>query len=92
MGILIRKKLAYKPGKFYIKIYITSKFNEKDTDQILAGSQPSEPIPKCEADISLLVYVVVSKFVDHLPEYRLQQIFKREQVLIPPSTMNGFLL
>ena len=32
--------------------------------------------------------IAVSKFVDHLPEHRIQQMLKREQVAIPPSTMN----
>ncbi|MBK9962864.1 MAG: transposase [Saprospiraceae bacterium] len=45
---------------------------------------------KCEADVSLLAHIVVAKFVDHLPEYRQQQIFKREGVIIAPSTMNGW--
>ena len=33
-------------------------------------------------------HIAVSKFVDHLPEHRIQQMLKREQVAIPPSTMN----
>lgn len=90
IGKLIRQKLAYKPGKFYIKKLITPKYKSAKTEQIIVGEQPSEPIPKCEADISLLTYTVVSKFVDHLPEFRLQQIFKRDGVNIPPSTMNGW--
>ena len=90
IGELVRQKLAYTPGKFYIKKLITPKYKSAKTDQIIVGEQPSEPIPKCEADISLLTYIVVSKFVDHLPEYRLQQIFKRDGVNIPPSTMNGW--
>jgi transposase len=55
------------------------------------GEQPSERIAKCEADLSLLSYIVVSKYVDHLPEYRQQKIFKRDGVIIPPSTMNGWV-
>ncbi|MBK9737033.1 MAG: transposase [Saprospiraceae bacterium] len=43
------------------------------------------PILKCGADVSLLAHIVVAKFVDHLPEYRQQQIFKREGVIIAPS-------
>ena len=90
IGNLEREKLGYKPGEFFIKKIITPKYKCSDTDRITVGEQPSEPIPKCEADLSLLSYIVVSKFVDHLPEYRLQQIFKRDGVVIPPSTMNGW--
>ena len=90
IGHLQREKLAYKPGSFFIKKLITPKYKNQQTGNIVVGDQPSEPIPKCEADISLLAYIPVSKFVDHLPEYRLQKIFKRDGVVIPPSTMNGW--
>lgn len=90
IGHLQREKLAYKPGEFFIKKLITPKYKNQESGKIVVGEQPSEPIPKCEADLSLLTYIVVSKFVDHLPEYRLQKIFKRDGVVIPPSTMNGW--
>lgn len=90
IGHLQREKLAYKPGEFFIKKLITPKYKNQESGKIIVGDQPSEPIPKCEADISLLAYIPVSKFVDHLPEYRLQKIFKRDGVVIPPSTMNGW--
>ena len=90
IGHLQREKLAYKKGEFYIKKLITPKYKNKQTGKIVVGDQPSEPIPKCEADVSLLAYIPVSKFVDHLPEYRLQKIFKRDGVIIAPSTMNGW--
>lgn len=90
IGHLNREKLAYKPGEFFIKKWITPKYKKQESGEIVVGAQPSEPIPKCEADISLLAYIPVSKFVDHLPEYRMQKIFKRDGVVIPPSTMNGW--
>ncbi|MBK9149458.1 MAG: transposase [Saprospiraceae bacterium] len=52
---------------------------------------PSEALPKCEADESLLAQVVVSKYVDHLPEYRQQQIYKRQGSGNLPSTMNNWV-
>ncbi len=91
IGHLKREKLAYKPGEFFIKKLITPKYKKHQSEEIIVGEQPSEPIPKCEADVSLLSYIVVSKFVDHLPEYRQQKIFKRDGVAIPPSTMNGWI-
>ncbi|MBK9257796.1 MAG: IS66 family transposase [Saprospiraceae bacterium] len=60
-------------------------------DTIVTAAPVEEPIARCEADVSLLAHVLVSKFVDHLPEYRQQQIYKREGVVIPPSTMNGWV-
>ncbi len=91
IGTKIRETLAYTPGEFHIKKEIAKTYKNEKTGSIDSVKFPTHPIPKCEADISLLSYICVSKFVDHLPEYRLQQIFKRDNVVIPPSTMNGWV-
>jgi transposase len=39
------------------------------------------------ATASLLAYILVSKFDDHLPLYRLSEIFARMGVDIPDTTM-----
>jgi transposase len=38
---------------------------------------PYRVLPGCMAACGLLVYLMVSKYCDHLPFYRIQQIFKR---------------
>ncbi|MBK9962854.1 MAG: IS66 family transposase [Saprospiraceae bacterium] len=69
----------------------TPQVQKAGQDAIIIAPPVEEPILKCEADVSLLAHIVVAKFVDHLPEYRQQQIFKREGVIIAPSTMNGWV-
>jgi transposase len=91
IGDEISTKLAYKPGKLYRKNTIRRKYKKANSDQIIIADPVVEPIARCEADVSLLAHITVSKFVDHLPEYRQQQIFKREGVVIPSSTMNGWV-
>ena len=91
IGDEITDKLAKKPGKLFIVRYIRRKYKKAGQDIIITAPAIEEPIAKCEADISLLVDIVVSKFVDHVPEYRQQQIYKREGVVIPSSTMNGWV-
>lgn len=90
IGEAITEKLAYKPGKLYRKRTIRPKYKEVQTQEIKIAELPEAPIDKCEADVSLLAHIMVSKFVDHLPEYRQQQMFKREGVVIPPATMNNW--
>jgi len=90
IGEAITEKLAYKPGKLYRIRYKRPKYKEPKSEEIKIAELPEQPIAKCEADVSLLAYIVVSKFVDHLPEYRLRQMFKRESVVIPPATMNNW--
>lgn len=48
---------------------------------------PSRPIPDSMAGAGLLAYILVSKFDDHLPLYRLNEIFARMGVDIPDSTL-----
>lgn len=48
---------------------------------------PSRPIPGSMATASLLAYILVSKFDDHLPLYRLNEIFARMGADIPDTTL-----
>jgi transposase len=91
IGDEVSEKLAYKPGKLYRIRYIRRKYKKANQDTIITAPPVEEPIARCEADVSLLANVVVSKYVDHIPEYRQQQIYKREGVVIAPSTMNGWV-
>jgi hypothetical protein len=38
----------------------------------------------------MIAHILVSKFVDHLPYYRQSQIFKRQKLHIPDSTIGGW--
>ncbi|EXS68073.1 IS66 family transposase [Sphingobium sp. Ant17] len=48
---------------------------------------PSRPIPGSMAGGSLLAYVLIAKFDDHLPLYRQNEIFARMGADIPRSTL-----
>ena len=56
----------------------------------LIATGPYDPFPKFNAHVSLLAYIFVSKFVDHLPFYRLANILKREGCAIAESTINDW--
>jgi transposase len=55
------------------------------------AAKPQQPIEKGLAGPGLLAYVVTSKMADHLPLYRLEQIFARQQVNISRSTLCGWI-
>jgi transposase len=55
------------------------------------AEKPKQPIEKGMAGPGLLAYVVTSKLADHLPLYRLEQIFSRQQVNISRSTLCGWI-
>ena len=56
-------------------------------ERMVQAPAPSRPIPGNMATVSLLAYILVSKFDDHLPLYRLNEIFARMGADIPDSTM-----
>jgi transposase len=56
-------------------------------EKMVQASAPSRPIPGSMAGGSLLAYVLVSKFDDHLPLYRQNEILARMGADIPRSTL-----
>lgn len=56
-------------------------------EKIIQEPAPSRPIPRGMAGPSLLAFILVSKFDDHIPLYRLNEIFARMGVDIPDTTM-----
>lgn len=55
-------------------------------------SMPPSLIPKSMATASLIAFLIVSKFVDHLPLNRIQRILSRVGIQLPRSTQSQWLL
>lgn len=56
-------------------------------EKIIQEPAPSRPIPRSMAGAGLLAYILTSKFDDHLPLYRLREIFERMGADIPDTTL-----
>lgn len=56
-------------------------------EKMVQDPAPSRPIPGSMASAALLAYILVSKYDDHLPLYRLAEIFARMGADIPDSTL-----
>lgn len=56
-------------------------------EKITQMQAPSRPIPRSMVGPGLLAHVLVSKFDDHLPLYRQNEIFARMGANIPASTL-----
>jgi len=53
---------------------------------------PNQLIPKSFATASLIAYLIVSKYIDHLPIYRIEKQFERLGIYLPRSTMCDWLM
>jgi transposase len=54
---------------------------------VVEAPAPPQAIEKALAGEGLLAHVIVSKYVDHLPLYRLEQIFAREKIHLARTTL-----
>ncbi len=52
--------------------------DEQGEEKIIQAPPPPRTFPKILAENSLLAYIIVAKFIDHLPFYRQIQRFKRD--------------
>jgi transposase len=97
IGQEISEQLEYLPASFKVLRHIRHKYACRQCDaagnspQIVAAAKPAQPIDKGLAGPGLLAYVAVSKYADHLPLYRLENIFARQQVEVARSTMCAWL-
>jgi transposase len=91
IGEEITFELEYQPGKLFVKRFIRPKYARRDGDGVVIAHLPSRPIDKGIPGPALLSHIIISKYVDHLPLYRQQQQFKRLGLVIPESTLCGWV-
>ena len=59
---------------------------------IKAATRPAHPLGKCIASVQLLAYVLVAKYADALPLYRLEHILKRYGGSISRTAMANWII
>jgi transposase len=98
IGAEVSEQLEYFPASFKVLKHIRPKYAcaRCDADgynpNIATAAKPPQPIDKGLPGPSLLAYVVVSKLGDHLPLYRLERIFQRQQVHVARSTLCAWMM
>lgn len=93
IGVAVTEVLEFEPASILVRRIERPKYIVEQNDEatkIIIADLPSLPIPKGNAGEGLLAHILISKFVDHLPYYRQVQIFKRQNVTIPESTIGGW--
>ena len=94
IGDEITEELGYIPEKFFINRIIRKKYvsKQKSLETNFSIAQlPKKIIDKAIASDALLVALLVYKYVDHLPLYRIRQRFSRYNIKIPDSTITGWV-
>jgi transposase len=87
IGQDVSEKLDYVPGTFSVERHVRGKWVCTDCETINQAPVPAHVIDKGLPTTGLLAQVLVSKYADHLPLYRLEGIFARSGVTIARTTM-----
>jgi len=97
IGAEISEQLEYFPASFKVLKHVRHKYACTQCDHdgydpnIAIAAKPPQPIAKGLPGPSLLAHVVVSKLGDHLPLYRLENIFARQRVHVARGTMCAWM-
>ena len=91
LGEDVTDELEYVPGRFIVNRIIRPRKACTCCEAIVQSPLPSRPIERGRPGPGLLAYVLICKFADHLPLYRLSQIFAREGIDLDRSTMSDWV-
>jgi transposase len=87
LGEDVSEMLEYIPSRFKVIRHVRPKVACTRCDKIVQAAAPSRPIARGLAGPGLLAHVLVSKYADHLPLYRQNQIFARSGIDLDRSTL-----
>lgn len=92
IGESLSEKLEYQPASFVVIETVRAKYACPFChDGVVGAPAPPQAVEKSLAGEGLLAHVVVSKYVDHLPLYRLEGIFAREGIDLARTTLCGWV-
>jgi transposase len=88
----VTEELEVVPAKFFVNKYVRFKYScRKCEGYVSTGTLPPRPRDKGIPGPGFLAHLISSKYADHLPLYRQQQIYRRAGLEIPRSTMCGWV-
>lgn len=87
IGEDISEQLDVEPAKFFVQRHIRPQYACRSCETVEAAAIPPAVIDGSLAAVGLLTWVTISKYQDHLPLYRLEQIAQRSGVSLPRSTL-----
>jgi len=89
IGADTTEELDYVSASFVIREYVRPKYACARCQRgVVQAVLPARPIEKGRPGSGLLAHVVSAKYADHLPLYRLEQIFARHGVPVTRRSLS----
>ena len=83
------EELDYQPASFFIREYVRPKYACPSCESgVVQASLPARPIEKGRPGPGLLAHVITSKYADHLPLYRIEQMLGRQGIDVSRRTLS----
>jgi transposase len=93
IGEEISEQLKYIPAQISVIQHVRPKYACKPCQEnVKIARIPALLLPKSIATPELVAHVIISKYCDHLPLYRQEDIWKRMEVDMPRSSLCGWVL
>jgi transposase len=91
IGEEVTEVLAITPEKFYVKRIVRPKYAAANKEAVIIAAMPSRPIQGGKIDVSLLVAILLDKYLYHMPIYRILQKYERLGVKLTDSTVGHWV-
>ena len=90
----VKEELDIVPAQARVLEYWQEKaiFEHGGEQQMVAAQRSPHPLGKCIASVQLLAYILISKYADALPLYRLEKILKRYGGDITRTTLANWII
>lgn len=92
--VKVKEELDITPAKVQVLEYLQEKavFVESGKRRVVEAERPRHPLGKASVSIAFLAYLIVAKYGDALPLYRLEGIFTRYGGSVTRTTLARWLI
>lgn len=83
-----QRELEFIPARLEVRVHVLPKYAcPRCRDGVASPDGPDRPLSGCIAGAGLLSHLLTSKFIDHLPLYRFEDISVRYGLHLPRATL-----
>lgn len=86
----VTERLAARGSAFYVERI--ERLVRKVDDTLVTPELPAPVLDRTTVDVSFLVYVIIAKYVWHLPLYRQEQMLKSQQIRLSRDTLIRYVI
>jgi len=91
IGEDVTEQLDVEPARFFVRRHIRPQYACRACESVTAAPVPAAVIDAGLAAPGLLAWLAISKYADHLPLYRIEQIAARQGVPLARSTLTDWV-